>query len=146
MTTNEQIKFKLIQMPCCGQLLCWVNPRLPNFCPECGKSVFLNLKADPGGCFKIVDNEDMHFHTEADLTPEQAEKLLANLQRREQEIADIFTPAVYLYTPTSNNYDQVKGEIVEALGGDVCPDCFAEAIYTNENCATCVERKRKKEI
>jgi hypothetical protein len=23
--------FRLIQMPCCGQLLCWVNPRLPNY-------------------------------------------------------------------------------------------------------------------
>jgi hypothetical protein len=23
------VKFRLIQMPCCGQMLCWVNPRLP---------------------------------------------------------------------------------------------------------------------
>jgi hypothetical protein len=23
--------FRLIVMPCCGQLLCWVNPRLPNY-------------------------------------------------------------------------------------------------------------------
>jgi hypothetical protein len=29
MTTRAH--FRLIQMPCCGQLLCWVNPRLPNF-------------------------------------------------------------------------------------------------------------------
>jgi len=23
--------FRFIQMPCCGQMLCWVNPRLPNY-------------------------------------------------------------------------------------------------------------------
>jgi len=23
--------FRLILMPCCGQMLCWVNPRLPNY-------------------------------------------------------------------------------------------------------------------
>lgn len=37
--TTEFVKFSLIQMPCCGQLLCWVNPRLPNYCPECGVRV-----------------------------------------------------------------------------------------------------------
>lgn len=42
--TTEFIKFRLIQMPCCGQHLCWVNPRLPTHCPECGKSVFMELK------------------------------------------------------------------------------------------------------
>jgi hypothetical protein len=25
---------RLISMPCCGQMLCWVNPRLPNYCPK----------------------------------------------------------------------------------------------------------------
>lgn len=42
--TNEKILFRLFQMPCCGQLLCWVNPRLPNFCPECGTNVFIKIK------------------------------------------------------------------------------------------------------
>lgn len=37
-TNTERVKFKLFHMPCCGQLLCWVNPRLPNFCPECRES------------------------------------------------------------------------------------------------------------
>lgn len=32
--------FRLIHTGCCGTLLCWVNPRLPNFCPECGKSCY----------------------------------------------------------------------------------------------------------
>lgn len=39
--TNELVIFRLMRMPCCGHMLCWVNPRRPNYCPECGKS-FLN--------------------------------------------------------------------------------------------------------
>lgn len=41
---NERVKFRLIHMPCCGQLVCWVNPRLPNFCPECGRQVLTELR------------------------------------------------------------------------------------------------------
>jgi hypothetical protein len=39
-STNEKIQFRLIQMPCCNILLCWVNPRRPNYCPECGTRIF----------------------------------------------------------------------------------------------------------
>jgi hypothetical protein len=42
--TTEKIPFRLFQMPCCGQLLCWVNPRLPSYCPECSKPVLLALR------------------------------------------------------------------------------------------------------
>jgi hypothetical protein len=35
MSTKERAHFRLIQAPCRGTLLCWVNPRLPNYCPEC---------------------------------------------------------------------------------------------------------------
>ena len=42
--STEMILFRLFSMPCCGHLLCWVNPRLPSYCPECGKSVMLELK------------------------------------------------------------------------------------------------------
>jgi len=36
--THSKVRahFRLIEMPCCAQVLCWVNPRLPNHCPECG--------------------------------------------------------------------------------------------------------------
>ena len=39
------VHFRLFQMPCCGQLLCWVNPRLPNHCPECGTHVLVALRS-----------------------------------------------------------------------------------------------------
>jgi hypothetical protein len=32
-------------MPCCGHNVCWVNPRLPSFCPDCGKNVIHALGA-----------------------------------------------------------------------------------------------------
>jgi hypothetical protein len=44
--TTEKVNFRLFQMPCCGQLLCWVNPRLPNHCPECGLRVYTELKTE----------------------------------------------------------------------------------------------------
>jgi hypothetical protein len=47
MSTKERAHFRLIQMSCCGQLLCWVNPRLPNHCPECetGPGPFFEAKS-----------------------------------------------------------------------------------------------------
>lgn len=39
--TNEnrrtvRVPLRVIRMECCGHLLCWVNPRFPSYCPECG--------------------------------------------------------------------------------------------------------------
>lgn len=34
--TVERVPFRLLNMECCHVLLCWVNPRLPNYCPESG--------------------------------------------------------------------------------------------------------------
>lgn len=34
---TEVVPFRLIHTECCRTLLCWVNPRLPSYCPECGK-------------------------------------------------------------------------------------------------------------
>jgi hypothetical protein len=39
---NERVKFAVMVMPCCGQMLCWVNPRMPNYCPECGVPTRMN--------------------------------------------------------------------------------------------------------
>ena len=44
--TWEVCHFRLIRMPCCSHLLCWVNPRLPNYCPECGKKSLVALRTD----------------------------------------------------------------------------------------------------
>lgn len=44
MLTTEFIKFRLFNMPCCHIQICWVNPRLPTYCPECGTRVFAKLK------------------------------------------------------------------------------------------------------
>ena len=55
-TMIERVHFRLIRMPCCGQLLCWVNPRLPTHCPECGKTVYTKLKFD-GSMILITDEK-----------------------------------------------------------------------------------------
>jgi hypothetical protein len=46
---TERVEFKLIEMPCCGHLLCWVNPRYPTYCPQCGKHCYPDVK---GGVLK----------------------------------------------------------------------------------------------
>jgi len=46
-SVRELVKFRLFKMPCCGQMLCWVNPRTPNYCPECGKFVYGELVGLP---------------------------------------------------------------------------------------------------
>jgi DNA-directed RNA polymerase subunit RPC12/RpoP len=51
------VKFRLIQMPCCGQMLCWVNPRLPNYCPECGERVLMKLRHTNPECI-LETHED----------------------------------------------------------------------------------------
>jgi hypothetical protein len=55
--TNERVVFRLIWMPCCHAMFCWVNPRLPNYCPECGKTVFALLKwGNPENILLVDDN------------------------------------------------------------------------------------------
>lgn len=41
---RQKVDFRLIHTPCCHTLLCWVNPRLPNYCPECGERIYAQLK------------------------------------------------------------------------------------------------------
>lgn len=42
--TNERIHFRLLVIECCGAQLCWVNPRFPSFCPECGRSCYPQVR------------------------------------------------------------------------------------------------------
>lgn len=58
--TTERVHFRLLQTPCCGTLLCWVNPRWPTFCPECGKSILAEIKghvllSDDNAMLKVKD-------------------------------------------------------------------------------------------
>ena len=51
---TERIPFRLIIMrDCCGAVLCHVNHRFPNFCPECGERCFGTVKGN-------VCNSDMN--------------------------------------------------------------------------------------
>lgn len=43
--THERVEFRLFTMECCWHLLCWVNPRFPSYCPNCGKYVFPKVKS-----------------------------------------------------------------------------------------------------
>jgi hypothetical protein len=46
--TTEKLQFTLFEMPCCKHLLCWVQPRMPAYCPSCGASVMIQLRS--GDC------------------------------------------------------------------------------------------------
>lgn len=65
---TERVAFRLIQTPCCGSLLCWVNPRLPTFCPECGKQIYLQLRFD-GSHIRIHDTDACLEFTERHESP-----------------------------------------------------------------------------
>lgn len=52
----EIVKFRLFRMPCCGHMLCWVNPRLPSYCTECGTAVLMQLRTNPD-CTMMQDDE-----------------------------------------------------------------------------------------
>lgn len=50
---EQIVPFRLIKMPCCGTMLCYVNPRLPNFCSECGERVYIQIRS--GQCTMVED-------------------------------------------------------------------------------------------
>ena len=37
--------FRLLNMECCHVILCWVNPRLPMYCPECSARCYPMVKS-----------------------------------------------------------------------------------------------------
>jgi hypothetical protein len=52
---NEKVPFRLFHMPCCDHPLCWVGPRLPKHCPECGTHILLALRT--GEHTRIIDDD-----------------------------------------------------------------------------------------
>lgn len=61
--TQELVDFHLYQMPCCGHLLCWVNPRKPNFCPECGEGTLQRLRTHAEFTIMHDDQAMLTLHT-----------------------------------------------------------------------------------
>lgn len=43
--SHERVQFRIISMECCKHILCWVNPRLPSYCPECGVRCYPAVKS-----------------------------------------------------------------------------------------------------
>jgi hypothetical protein len=67
MIVNNPVKFRLLRMPCCGTLLCHVNARLPNYCPECGTLVHAALLT--GDCTLISDETAWLKYNTDDVKP-----------------------------------------------------------------------------
>lgn len=69
--TNEQVQFRLLQMPCCNILICWVNPRRPMYCPECGARVFHHYSRSKWdntfslAWLRVEDYEKANYHAGA---------------------------------------------------------------------------------
>lgn len=61
-TWNERVKFRLLQTPCCHTLLCYVNPRLPNYCSECGERLYAKIKANPAVILIADDDAWLKYH------------------------------------------------------------------------------------
>lgn len=81
MSSTERVHFRLLQMPCCNFLACWLNPRLPNYCPECGKRVFPTVRS----CVLEDDDKATLKHsgkiTWDDLTPDDASGAMSHVLR-----------------------------------------------------------------
>lgn len=56
---TEFCKFFLLITPCCHTMLCWINPRMPNFCPECGRAIWLKKQ---GEHILFLDSEARLIH------------------------------------------------------------------------------------
>ena len=57
--TIEKVHFRYIVCPDCTHCMCWVNPRPPAYCPECGSMIYTRIKES------IVvsdENAELHLH------------------------------------------------------------------------------------
>jgi len=66
---TEGIQFRLLVTPCCQHQLCWVNPRLPTFCPECGRLILAKLREQKDAI--RIDDTDAKIVYHADFFPEK---------------------------------------------------------------------------
>lgn len=42
----ERVHFRYIACPVCKHQMCWVNPRLPSYCPECAAHIYPVIKSE----------------------------------------------------------------------------------------------------
>jgi hypothetical protein len=62
MKVSERVIFSILSTPCCHTLLCWVNPRMPNYCPECGERFAGGLRRGHPEAILFTDDEAMLRH------------------------------------------------------------------------------------
>lgn len=62
--TSERVVFRMIQCPKCNHLLCWLNPRLPTYCNECGQMIIGALRTDPSKI--VVADHGAHLRYDCD--------------------------------------------------------------------------------
>jgi hypothetical protein len=67
-----------------------------------------------------------NFLTEADLTQEQSNIILLDLKRRADVTGDIGNVEVYRHTPVDQMFDELRDELIFALGDDTCEKCLAD--------------------
>jgi hypothetical protein len=123
--TTERVHFRLIQTPCCGTMLCWVNPRFPTYCPECGKQIYLEVKA----C--VMAEDDMAtLRTDNNMTTRYLEN------RKDRLPAGRFEPQAPTHTQTFVCPPPTR------FGQDeyVCPGC-ALRWDTNEARPQCLRKE-----
>lgn len=56
--TTERIHFRLMVCQECSFVMCWVNPRFPNYCPECGKFIYSTIR---GGVVLTDENATLKY-------------------------------------------------------------------------------------
>lgn len=52
-SNNERVHFRVMICPLCSFVMCWVNPRFPNYCSECGEHIYPQIKS----CVTVDDND-----------------------------------------------------------------------------------------
>jgi hypothetical protein len=87
--SNQQVPFRLLQMPCCNILICWVNPRRPNYCPECGKFIFKSYSTSVWNnnyskSWLRVENHDKAFIQCPPLVDEELKKIIVDFHSNEE--------------------------------------------------------------
>lgn len=75
---SERVPFRVVAMECCGTILCCVNPRFYNYCPECGTNVMGRIRS-------WITDSDMNARLTSNLKNVRG---LSAKERQAQELYD----------------------------------------------------------